>query len=81
MNGYNSKGERHGYWEKYYPNGNLDYKGYYINDKRYGVWESYYPNGKLSWKGNFNDDVHIGYFEWHPIITNEHNQIEKEFYL
>jgi antitoxin component YwqK of YwqJK toxin-antitoxin module len=81
MNEFNNKSERHGYWEKRYANGNLNYKGYYINDKRHGYWESYYPNGKLSWKGNFNNDVYTGYFEWYPIIINEHNRLEKEFYL
>ena len=57
MNQHNDKGERHGYWE------------------------SYFQNGKLYWKGSFNNDERIGYWEWHPIITNEHNRIEKEFYL
>ena len=41
------------------------------------LWENFYQNGKLSWKGNFNDDIYTGYFEWHPIIINVHNQIDK----
>lgn len=81
MNQLNDKGKRHGYWEKYYPNGNLNYKGYYINDKRHGLWESYYQNGKLSWKGHFDNDERIGYWEWYPLIINQCNRIEKEFYL
>ncbi len=44
---YNEKGERHGYWEKYYLNGNLWYKGNYVNGNRHGYWEWYHDNGKL----------------------------------
>ncbi len=81
MNECNNKGERHGYWEKYYPNGNLDYKGYYINDKRYGVWEGYFKNGNLMYKGSYSNGECIGFWVWYPLIINEFNRIEKEFYL
>jgi antitoxin component YwqK of YwqJK toxin-antitoxin module len=83
MNEFNNKGERHGYWEKYYANDNLDYKGYYINDKRHGYWEDYYHDGTLNWKGYFNNGERIGYWKWHLPITiiNQYNRIEKEFYL
>ena len=46
----NEKGERHGYWEEYYSNGQLWCKGNYVNGKQHGYWERYYPNGKLNSK-------------------------------
>lgn len=42
----NDKGQAHGYWEVYWDNGNLSYKGNYINVKKHGCWEWYYNNGK-----------------------------------
>ena len=39
-------GERHGYHEAYWSNGNLWYKGYYKDGERDGYWEHYHPNGK-----------------------------------
>jgi antitoxin component YwqK of YwqJK toxin-antitoxin module len=47
----NENGERHGYWEWYYDNGQLSYKGNYVNGKLHGYWESYYSNGQLAYKG------------------------------
>ena len=43
----NEKGEKHGYWETYYFNGNLWYKGHYKNGIREGYWKWYYSNGDL----------------------------------
>jgi hypothetical protein len=31
MNQYNEQGKQHGYWEKYYDNGQLWYKGHDLN--------------------------------------------------
>ena len=42
----NDKGQAHGYWEVYWDNGNLSYKGNYSNVKKHGCWEWYYSNGK-----------------------------------
>ena len=50
INLYNDKGKRHGYWEYYYSDGQLAYKGNYVNGKNHGYWESYYSNGKLMYK-------------------------------
>ncbi len=47
MNGLNDKGQRHGYWEDYYLNGNLLSKGNFINGKRDGYWEWYDPNSNI----------------------------------
>jgi hypothetical protein len=63
INLFNENGERHGYWEYYYSNGKLDYKGNYVNGKRHGYWEYYYDNGKLFYKGNFVDGERHGYWE------------------
>jgi antitoxin component YwqK of YwqJK toxin-antitoxin module len=42
---YNKQGQPHGYWESYYYNGQLEYKGNYDNGKLHGYWEWYYHNG------------------------------------
>ena len=47
---YNEKGEPHGYWELYYDNGQLMYKGNYVDGKQHGYWEWYYSNGQLESK-------------------------------
>ena len=47
---YNEKGKAHGYWESYYSNGKLRYKGKYINGKQHGYWEEYHYNGQLKEK-------------------------------
>ena len=46
----NEKGQRHGYWEWYYDNGQLECKGSYINGQAHGYWEIYDCNGKLESK-------------------------------
>ena len=60
---YNEQGERHGYWETYYSNGQLSYKGNYVNGKEHGYWESYYDNGQLDYKGNYVNGNRHGYWE------------------
>lgn len=49
----NNKGEPHGYWEYYYHNGNLWYKGNFINRKQHGYWEFYLTNNELKSKEYF----------------------------
>jgi antitoxin component YwqK of YwqJK toxin-antitoxin module len=44
----NENGNRHGYWEYYYDNGNLCSKGNYVDGKEQGYWEKYHSNGKLN---------------------------------
>lgn len=46
INKYDEEGERHGYWEWYWDNGNLLSKGNYHNGNRIGLWE-WYVNGEL----------------------------------
>jgi antitoxin component YwqK of YwqJK toxin-antitoxin module len=65
----NEKGQAHGHWEKYYPNGKLDYKGNYINGKRYGYWERYYSHGDLCFKRNYINGKHNGYCEGYHYLN------------
>jgi hypothetical protein len=44
INQYNEKGQRHGYWEIYYFDGSLWYKGNYNNGIEIGYWEIYFYN-------------------------------------
>jgi len=53
MNKFNDKGEKHGPWEVYWDNGNLDYKGNYINGKKHGLFEDYWYDGILMYKTNY----------------------------
>ena len=50
MNQYNENKERIGYWEEYFYNGELSYKGNYINGKENGTWEQFFFNGNLLYK-------------------------------
>jgi antitoxin component YwqK of YwqJK toxin-antitoxin module len=52
-NQYNASGNRHGYWDRYYLNGQLIYKGNYINGKQHGYWEWYSCEGELVHKVYF----------------------------
>ena len=45
----NKKGLPHGYWEVYWSNDSLWYKGFYDNCKRVGYLESYW-NKELDYK-------------------------------
>ena len=53
INQSNSQGKAEGYWERYYSNGQLWYKGHYVNGYAEGYWEYYYVNGQLSFKGHY----------------------------
>jgi antitoxin component YwqK of YwqJK toxin-antitoxin module len=44
----NENGIKHGYWEDYWDNGNLWYKGNYVDGNRHGYWEVYNYNGNLN---------------------------------
>ena len=63
INLYNEKGEKHGYWEYYFDNGQLDYKGSYLNGEMHGYWESYWSNGQLLYKGSCLNGKRHGYWE------------------
>ena len=59
INLYNEKGEKHGYWEYYFDNGQLHYKGSYSNGKQHGYWETYFGNGQLHYKKTFDNGNEI----------------------
>jgi antitoxin component YwqK of YwqJK toxin-antitoxin module len=61
----NDKGQRHGYWEVYYDNGQLYFKGDYVNGQRHGYSEEYHPNGKLEYKGNYVNGKKHGHWEFY----------------
>jgi len=42
----NDRGQRHGIWEWYHPNGELWFKGNYLNGKSEGYWEWCYHDGE-----------------------------------
>ena len=69
INLYNEKGEKHGYWEDYYDNGQLAYKGNYVNGEPHGYWEVYYENGKLHYKGYYDMGKRVGYNPDEPKIV------------
>jgi len=41
---HNKKGKLHGYWQRYWSNDSLWYKGFYDNGKRVGYEEHYWKN-------------------------------------
>ena len=61
----NQYGNPNGYWETYYGNGELSYKGNYVNGIRHGYWEDYYSNGQLCYKGNYVNGNRHGYWEYY----------------
>jgi antitoxin component YwqK of YwqJK toxin-antitoxin module len=61
----NHKGEPHGYWESYHPNGQLRYKGTYLNGQKHGLWGGYRHNGNLAYKGTYHYGKKIGYWVKH----------------
>ena len=79
MNQYNDKNEKHGYWEHYYPNGNINYKGNFFNGIAYGYWECYWDNGDIHYKGKYNNGLKDGY--WEEYYTYKDVLTYKEFYL
>ena len=72
INQYNTNNQKHGYWEKYYFNGNLWFKGNYVNGERHGYWEEYYYNGKLDYKCYYINGKECG-------LCEEYNN--KTFYI
>jgi len=47
---FNNKYQKHGYWEVYWFNGNLNFKGFYHNGKLVGYGEFNWYTGKLKEK-------------------------------
>jgi len=52
-------GEQHGYWNRYYNNGQLCSEGYYVNGERDGVFLTFYRTGGLMYEVSYvNGKVH-----------------------
>ena len=52
---YNKTGQKTGWWESYYEDGQLDEKGNFKDGKQEGPWIGYYDNGQLESKVNLKD--------------------------
>ena len=63
INLFDENGNRHGYWETYYSNGQLFFKVKYVNGKQDGYFEEYFSNGDLAYKGNYINGERHGYWE------------------
>ncbi len=77
INLYNAKGEKHGSWEEYYDNGQLDSKGNYVAGIRHSYWERYYSNGELCFKGFYDQGNKHGLWE---IYWTDGDLTHKGFY-
>jgi len=59
-------GKRIGYWAKYYPNGQIQYEGYFSEDLPLGTFKRYYPNGIIKATLSRNPDsilIHASIFD------------------
>ena len=63
INQYSDNGKKTGYWEEYYRNGKLYYKGSYKDDKKEGYWEWYWENGNSAYKGSYVNGKKDGVWE------------------
>ena len=66
--------KKEGYWEEYFSNGQLEYKGSYINGKEEGYWELYHENGKLYSKGEYKNGKEDGIWEDYYPDGNLHSK-------
>jgi antitoxin component YwqK of YwqJK toxin-antitoxin module len=76
----NRKGRCNGYWEEYFPNGNLYYRGNFIDGKEEGFCENYHDNGQLWRKGNYKNANPEGLWEYYNkngvLILIEYNLVD-----
>lgn len=61
INGVDDDGCPQGYWEVYWGNGRLYFKGNYVNGKEHGYWEVYYYNGQSDFKGYYDMGKRVDY--------------------
>jgi len=60
----NSKGQREGIWEEFYPNGNIHWRTPYKGGKMDGIEEGFYENGNIRWRTPFKEGKEDGIAEW-----------------
>ena len=73
----NRRGARIGYWELYYSDGNIYYRGSYKNGLKDGLWEGYYDNGNIRSKGSYKDGVRVGIWEFYYKESGELDYIKE----
>jgi|688.fasta_scaffold963726_1 antitoxin component YwqK of YwqJK toxin-antitoxin module len=76
INLYNELGEKHGYWEEYFYDGQICSKGNFVNGRKNGYWEYHSSNGQLSRKGNW---VNGKFHEEKPVTELTMDEIAKKF--
>ena len=59
----NKQNQAHGYWEVYYSNGILHFKGLFVNSIVCGPYESYSEDGSLTLKATFLNRIIYGFCE------------------
>lgn len=63
----NSSGAEHGFWQYYFPNGELKAEGSLSNGKKVGKWKYYTSDGLLESVENYTDGTINGeYLTYHP---------------
>ena len=55
-NQFDQSGKKYGWWKKYYPDGTLMYKGFFVSDSPRGTLMRYFENGEKKAIMNFSDD-------------------------
>ena len=66
-------GDAHGYWEVFYDNGKLHFKGMFIDNNVHGEYECYYLNGNMVLRCHMFDKkvyghcIHYTKFSYHAI--------------
>lgn len=60
---FNNQNQAHGYWEVYYSNGTLNFKGLFVNSIVCGPYELYSPDGSLTLKCNMVNRIIYGFCE------------------
>lgn len=76
-NQFNAEGKMEGYWEEYYSNGQIYFKGVYLNGIEHGRCKWYDRNGKLSLTGYFKNGEDHGWWKWY----DREELIESIFYV
>ena len=59
----NEQNQAHGYWEVYYSDGTLHFKGLFVNSDVFGPYESYSEDGSLTLKCNMLNRTIYGFCE------------------
>ena len=55
FNNVDKNGLKQGHWKKYYPNGNLNYSGFFKDNKPVGILKRYFESGNLKAIMNFDN--------------------------